>query len=100
MLRVAVVAGNAPRTAFLVADDDTVRKRVKAVLFTEHGEQLHRRLISPFRHRLCRSRVGAGEIAARCVLDTRRFAHLHPDVGIVAAALAAGAAVPPPVIPR
>ncbi len=58
------LAGNAPAASFLVADDDSIRKRVKAVLFAEHGEQLHRRLISPFRHRLCRGRVGAGEIAA------------------------------------
>ncbi len=100
MLRVAMVGCNAPRTSFLVADDDAVCQRVKAVLLTEHGEQLHRRFIRPFRHLLCRCHIGAGEAAPRCVLDTRWLAHLHPDVGIVAAALAARAAVPSPVVPR
>ena len=29
--------------------------------------------------------AGSGEIAAQCVFDTRRLAHLHPDVGKSAA---------------
>ncbi len=99
MLRVAVAAGNAPRTAFLMADDDAVRKRVKTVLFTEHVKQLHRRLISPFHHCLCRRSIGAGEAAARCVSDAGRLAHLHPDMGIVAAPLRTAPTMPAPVVP-
>ena len=88
-----------PGTALPVADDHAVRQRVKSVLHAEHGEEFHSRPVSPLRHRPGSIHIRTGKIRARRVPDTRRLAHLHPDMGIVPAAPAAGAAVPSPVVP-
>ena len=99
MFRVAVVAGNAPAVTFPVADDDAVCQRVQAVFLTEHGKQLHCHLIGSLCHFLCRSDIGTGKVRACRVLDTRRLAHLHSDMGIVPAPLVSASAMPSPVVP-
>ena len=95
MFRVAVVGGDAPLAALLVADDYPIPQRVEGEPTAEHGEQLHRRLVGALGHSLGGSLVGAGEGGPARVLDAGRFAHLHTDVGVVAA----GPAVPAPVDP-
>ncbi len=65
----------------------------------QHGKQFHSRFIGTLRHSLCRCSIGAGKIRPACVLDTSRLAHLHPNMGIVPAALVSGSAVPAPVVP-
>lgn len=100
MLRIAVVAGDAALVALFVADDHAVFQRVKIVLFAQHGEKLHRAVIGALRD-LPRGRlVVTDKRRAARVLDASGFTHLHADVGIVAAAVFSGRAVPPAMIPR
>src|SRR5699024_7167104 len=94
MLRVAVVGSDAPAVSLPVADDHAVCGRVQAVLLTQHGKQFYGRFISALRHSLCRCGIGAGKIRPACVLDTGWLAHLHADMGVVAAPLTAGTAEP------
>ena len=95
MLRVTVVGGDAPLAALLVADDDPIPQRVEGELPAEHGEQLHRRLIGALGNGLGGGKVRAGESGPTRIPDAARFAHLHPDVGVVAA----GPAMPASVVP-
>ena len=95
MLRVAVVGGDAPLAALLVADDHPIPQRIEGELLGKHSEQFYRRLIGALCHSLGSGLVGAGEGGPARILDAGRFAHLDPDVGIVAA----GPAMPAPVVP-
>ena len=95
MLRVAVVGGDATSAPLLVADDYPSTERVKVELPAEHGEQFHRRLVGALCHSLGVGLVGTSEGGPSGVLDAGRFAHLHPDVGVVAAC----PAMPAPVVP-
>ena len=78
-----------------MADDHAVRQRIQRKCLARIGKQFHRRVIgTPYRLQSALS-VRTGECGPSRIFDTGRFAHLHPDMGVVGTA----APVPAPVIP-
>ena len=100
MLRIAVVGCDASGVPLPVADDHTIRQRIQSVHLTEVSKQLHRRFVRPLRAGSRCGLIRTGKAAAAGILDTGGFAHLHADMGVIAAALGAGSTVPASVVPR
>ena len=100
MLRIPVVGSDPPAVPLPVADDHAIPGRVQTVLLAQHRQTIplppHKYASPPPWPQPGSEQV---KFAPACVPDARRLAHLHPDVGVVPAPLAAGAAVPAPVVP-
>ena len=91
-----MIGRKATGTTFPVGNDHTILHGIKAVLLTQGSEQFHSRFIGSFCHSLCSSQIGTSEVCPARVLDTGRFTHFNPNVGVVSGS----ASVPAPVVPR
>ena len=91
-----MIGSNPTDATFLVGNDHPVLHGVKVVLLAQGSEQFNRRFIGSLCHGFCGSSIRTSEGCPTRVLDTGRFTHFNPNVGVVGGS----ASVPAPVVPR
>ena len=96
VFRITVIGSKATGATLPVGNDHPVLHGVKAILLAQGSKQFHRRIIGALCHGLCGGQVGTSEVCPARVIDTGRFTHFNPNMGVVSGS----ASVPASVVPR